>query len=239
MKRAPRRRGGAKRRGAKRSQAERATLKETHLFAPLTTGNAYFDYSASLRRSFRAALVGQGYREFRITKLEYRFKPSADTFPTGGTQVPYLYAMIDKTGSMRDFNTVDELVTAGAKARRLDDKTITVSFKPATLSYNRDETGNSNLWSKPIVSPWLSCDSLNDAPLPGPVGYEASSIDHLGLAWMVATSGGTQFGYTVEVVSHFEFRKPSWTILPKDPSLPPAIQAPSVHPEVIAPVIPK
>lgn len=212
-------------------RSETACLKETHQFAPLSTGSAYFDYSASLRRSFRAALVAQGYREFRITKLEYRFKPSADTFATGGTQVPYLYAMIDKTGSMRDFTTVDELVTAGAKGRRLDDKIVTISFKPATLTYNRDETGNSNLWSKPVVSPWLSCDSLNDAPLPGPVGFEASSIDHLGLAWMVSTAGGTQFGYTVEVVSYFEFRKPSWTILPKSGELPPAIQAPSVKEE--------
>lgn len=217
------------RRARKTIRSEMAALKETFEFAQLTTGAAYYDYTNSLARYARASLVAQGYREFRITKVEYRFKPAADTFPTGGTSLPYLYAMVDKTGSMRDFNTVEEIVSAGAKARRLDDKTIVYSYKPATLQYNRDESSPGNnqaLWAKPIISPWLACDRLNDDPNPpAGAGFAPSSIDHLGLVWIVATSTGSPIGYTLEVVSHFEFRKPSWTVAIKDPSIPLAQQA--------------
>lgn len=225
--RRPRRR--LRRRGMRKMKSETASLRETFEFAQLTTGAAYYDYTNSLARYARASLVAQGYREFRITKVEYRFKPAADTFPTGGTSIPYLYAMVDKTGSMRDFNTTEEIVSAGAKARRLDDKTIVFSYKPATLQYNRDENAPGNnqaLWAKPIVSPWLSCDRLNDDPSPpAGAGFAPSSIDHLGLVWIVATSTGSPIGYTLEVVSHFEFRKPSWTIAVKDPLIPLAQQA--------------
>jgi len=218
-----------RRRGMRKMRTESAALKEVFEFAQLTTGSAYYDYTNTLARFQRASLVAQGYREYRITKVEYRFKPAADTFPVGGTSLPYLYAMVDKTGSMRDFNTVEEIVSAGAKARRLDDKTITVSFKPATLQYNRDEQSPGNngaLWAKPIVSPWLACDRLNDDPAPpAGAGFSPSSIDHLGLVWIVATSTGSPIGYTLEVVSHFEFRKPSWTIAVKDPLIPLAQQA--------------
>lgn len=223
MKRAPaRRRRGAKRRGAKRT-TERASLKETHEFAQLTTGLPYYDYNTNLARYVRATQVAQAFREYRITKVEYRFKPAVDTFAPGGTTLPYLYAMVDRTGSMRDFNTVGEIASAGAKARRLDDKTLVVSFKPATLAYQRDETGGSNLWAKPMVSPWLSCDKLNDETA-GPLGWAPSNIDHLGLAWIVDVASGSAIGYTLEQTVHFEFRKPSWTKEIKDPSLPAATQ---------------
>lgn len=201
----------APRRGRKMAmRSEVASLKETHEFAQLTTGAPYYDYNTNLARYVRATQVAQAYREYRITKVEYRFKPAADTFAPGGTSVPYLYAMIDKTGSMRDFNSVAEITSAGAKARRLDDKTLVVSFKPATLTYQRDETGGSNLWAKPIVSPWLSCDKLNDET-GGVLGWAPSNIDHLGLAWIVDVSAGAAIGYTLECTAHFEFRKPSWT----------------------------
>lgn len=225
--RRPRRRVQRKRRGARRlANSEFASLKETHTFLPLTTNNALYDYATSLARFSRACQVAQGYREYRITKVTYRFKPAADTFATGGqSTIPYLYAMIDKTGSMRDFNTKEEIMSAGAKARRLDDKSLVVSFKPATLSYNYDESGTTNAWAKPIVSPWLSCDRLNDQPA-GVVTWMPSSIDHLGLAWIVVNEG-TPIGYTLEQTVHIQFRKPSWTVQVKDPEAPKAAQVPS------------
>lgn len=212
------------RRNRKRTTvSEVASLKETHQFVDLTTGTAYYDYNTNLARYKRATQVAQAYREYRITKVTYRFKPVVDTFAPGGATLPYLYAMIDKTGSMRDFNSVYEITTAGAKARRLDDKTLMVSFKPATLTYQRDETGGSNLWAKPLTSPWLSCDKLNDESA-GVLGWAPSNIDHLGLAWIVQTSSGAPIGYSLEVVAHFQFRKPSWTTEAKAEDAPKAIQ---------------
>lgn len=210
-KSAPKRAPRAPRRRMRKLPNEVATLSETHEFAQLTTGLPYYDYNTNLARYTRATQVAQGYREYRITKVEYRFKPAVDTFAPGGATLPYLYAMIDKTGSMRDFNSVAEITTAGAKAKRLDDKTIVIRFKPATLAYQRDETGGSNLWAKPMVSPWLSCDKLNDEPGGGPLGWSPSNIDHLGLAWIVDMASGGPIGYTLEATAHFEFRKPSWT----------------------------
>lgn len=202
-----RRRRTQRRRVAVMRRTEQAALKETHTFSNLNTGTAYYDYQVSLARFARASNVAKGYREFRITKVTYIYKPIVDTFPVGGGGVPHLYFMIDKTGSMRDFNTVEELRRAGAKPRRFDDKLITTSFKPAVLSYVRDENNLTNQWSKPVISPWMSCDKFNADVTPQ--SWAANSIDHLGIAWMV-DAYATPIAYQVEMVAHFEFRKPSY-----------------------------
>lgn len=208
---------------------EMASCKETHFFAQLTSGTAYYDYAVSLARFARASGIAKGYREFRITKVEYIFKPLADTFaPVGpsAASIPTLLKMIDKTGSMRDFNTAEELRRAGARPVRFDDKNIVVSYKPCVLSFVRDEANSSNQFSKPVVSPWLSCDKFNDDP--APQAWQANSIDHLGIAWLVEQSVGAPLGYQVEMVAHFQFRKPSYlrTIVEGQTG---AIQAPSVN----------
>lgn len=191
--------------------SERASCKETHFFAQLTSGVAYYDYAVSLARFARASSIAKGYREFKITKVEYIFKPLADTFAPvgpGAASIPTLLKVIDKTGSMRDYNTAEELRRAGARPVRFDDKNISVSYKPAVLSFVRDENNSSNQFSKPVISPWLSCDKFNDDP--AIQGWQANSIDHLGIAWLVEQAVGQPLGYQVEMVAHFQFRKPSY-----------------------------
>lgn len=208
--RAPRR---AARRPARRNRRqgprEWAEMKETHTFATLPSNSAYFDYATSLARFQRASQIGHNYREFRITKVEYLFQPLVDTFTQGDfssntSQVPYLYAMVDKTGTFRDFNTAEDLQQAGCKPRRLDDKTLRVIYKPAVLSYAHDRDNNSNLWAQPRISPWLSCDKFNDTGTS--TTYVASSIDHLGLAWIVDAQPGVK--YQLKQTVYFQFRKP-------------------------------
>ena len=140
----------------------------------------------------------------------YQFIPLIDTFTqndyaTTTSQVPQLYWMIDKTGAFADFNTAEDLQQAGAKPRRLDDKTISISFKPAVLDYVYDKSHNTNSWARPITSPWLSCDKFNDGGT-GTV-YAPSSIDHLGLAWIVDAPPAVK--YNIKVTAHFQFRKPA------------------------------
>lgn len=205
--RAPRRRRVVRRR--RQGPREWAEMKETHTFSLLPANSAFYDYATSLARFQRASQIGHNYREFRITKLEYMFQPLVDTFTQGDfvanvSQVPYLYAMIDKTGTFRDFNTAEDLQQAGCKPRRLDDKTLKVIFKPSVLSYAHDRDNNTNLWAQPRISPWLSCDKFNDTGTA--TTYVPSSIDHLGLAWIV--DGQPEIKYQLKLTAYFQFRKP-------------------------------
>lgn len=192
----------------KLANSEFASCKQTFPFSTLNNNQAYVDYEVSLARSIRASQIGQGYKEFRISKVEYLFKPLVDTFipsaPGLGAGIPYLYAMVDKAGTLTDFNSADQLREAGAKPRRFDDKTLRVAFKPAVLNYAYDKNNLGNAWSKPTVSPWLSTAKFADATQP----WTASSIDHLGLAWIV--DGGGSSGYQLEITIHYQFRKPNY-----------------------------
>lgn len=191
---------------------ETAAITEVYEFALLNSNTAYIDYQVSLARHARATAVAQGFREFRITKLEYKFKPAYDTFAAYGATnatLPYLYAMVDKQGVLADFTTCDQLRMLGCKPRRLDDKTLSVSFKPAVLQYALDKNNATNPWAVSKVSPWLSTDKNNDVV--AGMSWAPSSIDHLGLAWFVETTANTTtpIAYNLEVVAHFQFRKPN------------------------------
>lgn len=195
------------------AKSEFASMKETYEFATLDNNTGYIDYENALARNSRASQIAQGYREYRITKVEYIFKPTLDTFQgpmLGGSTIPYLYAMVDRVGALADFTTADQLREMGAKPRRLDDKSLRVVFKPAVLEYTLDKNGSSNQFARPLVSPWLSTDKNNSVDPAGP-GWAPSSIDHLGLAWILESGGGNTVlnQYNVEVVTHFQFRKPN------------------------------
>lgn len=188
------------------SRHEFATMKETHTFSTLDANTAYRDYQCSLARFGRASILGKAYREFRITKVEYIFKANVDTYQGGGNSVvPNLFYVIDKTGSMGGVLTTEQFRRVGARPRRFDDNNISVSFKPAVLQYAYDLNNNTNAWAMPKVSPWLSCDKFNDTVQP----WQASSIDHLGLVWILDQPGGIEtVQYHVEMIAHFQFRKP-------------------------------
>lgn len=222
MKRRPRR---------KTMPNEYAKLVETHEFDLLVNNTAYFDYATSLARCERASTVARGFQEYKITKVEYHFLPQYDTFAQGGVAgngIPNLYFRIDKTASLQDFTTVAQLAQTGCKPRRLDDKSIVVSFKPAVLFNTRDLTQGTNPWSKPMVSPWLTTNKNNNSLI---TPWAASSIDHYGLAWFVeqvVAPGGTQGNYTVRQRVHYEFRKPHILSPPVGVGAV-AVQAPSVN----------
>lgn len=187
---------------------EYAKIVETHEFANIATNSAWYDYQTSLARCERATQVARSFQEYKITKVEYHFIPLTDTFLPGQYGVPQLYTRIDKTGALEAYTTVAQLVQTGAKPRRFDDKNVVVSFKPAALMYARDAVQNTNVWSKPVTSPWLSTNKNNNVPSQP---WNASSIDHLGLVWFVEQlnpSGQPNLQFTVRQRIHFEFRKP-------------------------------
>lgn len=229
-KRTTKRRVYKKRQNRRRmaNRNEFATIKETHTFSTLDANTAYRDYQCSLARFGRASILGKAYREFRITKVQYIFKANVDTYQGGGNSVvPNLFTCIDKTGSMANVVAIEQFRRVGAKPRRFDDKNITVSFRPAVLQYAYDLANNTNAWAMPKVSPWLSCDKFNDDT---GAAWQASSIDHLGLVWMVDQPGGIEtVQYHVEMIAHFQFRKPVAEVYPLE-QLPEPGNAVSVAP---------
>ena len=204
-KKSPRRQRRARKTGykSKLAQSEFASLKETHEFVTLNSLTAYRDMTISLARFPRASAVASGYQEYRITKVEYKWKPLLDTFAPGGNPVPYMYVLIDRTGANSAITSENQYVAAGCKAIRLDDKIINRSFKPAVLNYALDAVQATNLYAKPMISPWLSTNANNTLTASG---WTPSSTDHLGLEWFVSAAASTS--YKVEMVAHFQFRKP-------------------------------
>lgn len=210
---------------SKLAKSEFASLKETFEFSTLSANAAYYDYNNSLARNVRAASVAHGYREYRITKVEYQFIPLFDTFTAGGSlTVPQLYYMIDKDGTFASVNTADQLMEAGAKPRRLDDKTIRIVFKPTVLGLTFDKDNLTNPFSKPMVSPWLATNKMNVTG-----GWGPSSIDHMGITFIVDADPSLK--YNVRVTSHIQFRKPSWLLGASVSDAPAAIQAPAKRAE--------
>lgn len=204
-KAAPRRKGlTTKGKGSRVNDV--AAVSETYRFDAMALNVIYADYGCSLFQHERARQVAQGYMEFRIKLIEYRFKPLSDTYdPTEGTKVPYLYYLVDRLRSNNGLQTLDAFTQAGAKAVRFDDKTLTVKFKPYVLMDTWDSQTLVSVPRSYRVSPWLTTNDYNT--IGG--GFKPSEVDHLGLRWII--DGGTSdYTYEVERVVHIEFRKPMW-----------------------------
>lgn len=215
-KKSPRRQRRARKTGykSKLANSEFASLKETYEFATLNSVTAYRDMTISLARFIRASAVASGYQEYRITKVEYKWKPLTDTFAPAGTPVPYMYVLIDRTGANSAITSENQFIAAGCKALRLDDRIINRSFKPAVLNYAQDAVQNTNLYAKPMISPWLATNANNTLTSSG---WQPSSTDHLGLEWFV--SADPTLRYKVEMTAHFQFRKPAVAkTAPTDPN---------------------
>lgn len=215
-----------KRRPRRKTAEERASCKETHEFALLDSNTAYLDYQTSLARCERASAIAKGYQEYRIAKVEYHFIPLVDTYLPGQYPIPQLYAKIDKSGALGDVLGVSQMVQSGAKPRRFDDKNIVYKFKPAALQYARDASNGTNAWAMPKTSPWLSTNHNNTTGN----AWTASSIDHLGIVWVVdckPPSGQPVIQYTVREVIHYQFRKPNVLAFSSEGGQ--AVQAPSLN----------
>lgn len=188
---------------------------------------AYGFYNFALTNSTRAVQVAQAYQEYRISKVEVTIKAAADSFiaenvGTGASpSVPYLYYMIDKTGTFESNGTTSQtLKVAGAKPIRLDDRTIKIQWKPAVEIGSSDAAGGgapvSELAAAYKVSPWLTTNA--NAANPAQV-WAPNSVDHMGLVLSAEQPRGP-FPTTVGSVSiriTYEFRKPLWYVAPPAP----------------------
>lgn len=197
-----------------RDVAEWASCSETRSLTT-TGGGAYNSdtlYSlmnTQLLQFARAGTIASAYQHYRIKKITLRIKPSFDSYIAtgGGASKPNLYYMIDKSGSVPTNVTLEGLKAMGAKPRALDERPISISWRPSVLEgvmYAPTVVGAISA-SKYKISPWLSTNASPVYPAP----FVPSGVDHLGIYWYVdqlANPQGAQ--YAVELEVQFQFKKP-------------------------------
>lgn len=219
-------RGYRRRRGYARSKMnpnrDYARVTCTHDLGYDSNGVVYKFSEFSLNGWTRAVAVAPSYQFFRITRIDMKFIPTADTYQAGATagEIPNLIYMIDKADNLPPTTDVPTLLNMGAKPIRFDDKSITVSFKPAITYKATDEGVNPNNFGLTRVSPWLATNNNNTSDT---LTWTPSSVDHHGIAYCV-TGGVSGQNYKVMVTAHFEFKKPLWE---------PAVEAQQVVKKVI------
>lgn len=200
---------------------ETATIKETLNLNNLQANQAY-GAEAYLSMFDRALDIADNYQEYRITKLEYKYTPLFDTYTytgagTPGTSLPYLYSKVLTVPSPATFG-VEFLKVMGAKPRRLDDKTLTVSFKPVVNQLNAAANANAG-GVRGIKSPWISTHIPNGTTMDDTIhGHHAFWID------ANYTGATNPVICEIELTATFEFRKP-WDA---KASVPPQGTAPAI-----------
>lgn len=173
------------------------------------TNQLFVNRSTNLAMFPRAQGVAQHYQHFRIKKLTMVFKPNVDTFAAvgGGYQKINFYYMIDKGGSVPANISLEGLKQMGAKPRAMDEKPITVSWRPSVRTLEQSQLGAGEA-SAYKISPWLNTNK-NGA---GPGVFQPNGIEHWGI-YFYAEQQGDRAAYGVEITAEFEFKKPVYTAL--------------------------
>jgi len=187
-----------------RNVSEYASCSVTRTLEDIYQNNAMYSFDSFMLRDFdRAAAIARNYQRFRMTGVRVTWKPVFDTYsPATPNQKPSLYFMIDKSGSIPDNVTLEGLKQAGARPRALDEKPISVMWKPAVLGESRVVAGLPQA-ANYLTSPWLSTNSNPTAP----GVWNPSDVTHQGLKWYIEQGGIIQ-KVNVEVEVQFEFIKP-------------------------------
>lgn len=191
-----------------------------------SASQSYGFYNFALNISPRAVQIARGFQEYRISNIKAVFKSCADTFDslnvsTGvSPSLPYLYALVDRTGSFENAATNSQtLKQAGAKPRRLDDKTIVISWKP-TVSVGSGDAASPpgpapvlELAALYKTSPWITTNANANEPTGA---WAPNSVDHMGLVLAIEQPRGPLpvTAATVSFVITYEFRRPLWATVP-------------------------
>lgn len=192
-----------------RNQPEHASMSCTRSMNASQVNNIYSLLNTQLSDFPRAVTVAQGYQMYRITNIKLRVKSSWDTFQNTGNAYakPFFYYMLDKSGSVPTNVALEGLKQMGAKPRALDEKTLTVSWRPTVLQStgNNISAGGTSL-STVKRAPWLTTNRTPQVPT-----WTPNDVDHLGIYWgaFAALVGQADpITYEVECEVQFEFKAP-------------------------------
>lgn len=194
------------------SRPDVASLSVSTNLSNLATNTMYSRLNTSLDQFARAVTVAQAYQFYKITGITLKLLPRLDTYAGGGSAVPYVFYMYDKSGSLPSTITLGNLVQMGAKPIRFDDKSVTIKWRPTVVTDVATAPGGGPANSTPSqyrVSPWLN----TNANFITPGIWTPSTVDHLGVYWIVETSG-TNSLYDAVLTVDFAFKKPLVQITP-------------------------
>lgn len=187
---------------------ERASCSEVLSLQNGTINTMYANRTFQLADFPRASAIAANYASFKIAKITMRFKPLSDTYVpgVGAAGVPYHYHMLDKSGAIPNNVTLENLKQMGAKPKRFDDKTITISWRPTVLTADLTQVGiGAVAGSQYKTSPTLATNANAANPA---AAWSPSVVDHLGLYWYVAQANGVGNQYEVETEVQFYFMRP-------------------------------
>jgi len=159
----------------------------------------------------RASAIAKEFGLYRIAKIVYTFKPLFDTYSSSlpGTgnapnSVPTLYWKMNRYGDFPPAFNGDYMRSLGAKPNRLDDKSVTIAYKPNTLLVQGNSAGNTAASIK--TTPWLSTDDT-----PQDNNFTLSTAEHYGHTLFVEGGGaGNANGAvaTLDIKIFYEFKNP-------------------------------
>jgi len=169
--------------------------------------NTMFSYSNFLMNDFpRAVSIARSYQQYRISGITLRFKPDFTVFNQGlggaPSQQPYMYYILDKSGSIPNAITLEGLKQMGARPAKFSTNTRTITWKPSALVEMYAGVGAMSPAAYK-TSPWLS---TNANPLDAT--WTPSVIPHTGLKWYIEEGNGVAYAVDIDVELQFQFRKP-------------------------------
>lgn len=169
--------------------------------------NTMFSYNSFMLTDFpRAVAISRSYQQYRISGITLRLKPDFNVFNLGlgapaPAQQPYLYYMLDKSGSIPSTITLEGLKQMGARPLKFSTNTRTITWKPTALVEMYTALAASPAAFK--TTPWLS---TNANPLN--TTWAPSVVPHQGLKWFIEEGNGVAYAVDIDVELQFQFRKP-------------------------------
>lgn len=163
----------------------------------------------------RSAVVAPAYGLYRVAQIEYKIKPKFDTYIAGQVpvgdqpvEVPVMYWKMNRYGDAPVGFTAANLQSLGAKPVRLDDKTLTIKYKPNILLANAGAPAAAQAGGSGSVkiTPWLSTDSEADDN-----NFALSTTNHYGhMMFIECAAAGDGTPLICEIVARvvYEFKNP-------------------------------
>lgn len=163
----------------------------------------------------RASLVAEAFGLYRIAQVEYKITPKFDTYsaaliPSGDApvEVPKLFWRLNRFGDDTVGFNMANMLALGVKPIRLDDKTITIKYKPnillaaAGLANAPLNGGSGNI----KMTPWLNTGRTTDDTT-----FALSTQEHVGhQMYIEASTTGDGVGPVCEIQLRvvYEFKNP-------------------------------
>lgn len=167
----------------------------------------------------RASIVAPAYGLYRIAQVEYKVTPRFDTYnanlgqggvPIGDqpVEVPKLYWKMNRYGDAPVGFTSLDMLSLGSKPMRLDDKTLTIKYRPNILLANAGQAAAAQSGGSGQIkmTPWLSTDdeANNNA-------FALSTTQHYGhLMYIECAAAGDGVAPICEIQCRviYEFKNP-------------------------------